>query len=99
MALSIKCAGGCDLAPETIVCLPDYGIPHLAALGASGSGKSASYAIPKLRTDPNSAVVLEPKTGARSKLPVNNSLLTNDERVGQPAGIVHGQRWSATLRH
>jgi type IV secretion system protein VirD4 len=48
-------------APAIVVRLPDHGIPHLAAYGASGSGKSTAYVIPNLLNDPSSAVVLDPK--------------------------------------
>lgn len=50
-------------APPIVVRLPDHGIPHLAAFGASGSGKSTAYVIPNLLNlnDVSSAVVLDPK--------------------------------------
>jgi type IV secretion system protein VirD4 len=46
-----------------IVRLPDQGIPHLAAFGASGSGKSTCYVIPNLRAGQvrDAVVVLDPK--------------------------------------
>ncbi len=50
-------------APAIVVRLPDHGVPHLAAFGASGSGKSTAYVIPNLLNDPSSAVVLGPERG------------------------------------
>jgi type IV secretory pathway TraG/TraD family ATPase VirD4 len=46
---------------ESVVRLHDFSIPHLAAYGASGSGKSTSFVIPNLRIDPWSSIVLDPK--------------------------------------
>ncbi len=47
--------------PTPFVHVPDRGPPHLAVVGASGSGKSTCFAIPNLVVDPTSAVVLDPK--------------------------------------